>query len=77
MNQGGAAEKIFGGWQISGIQRYQTGTPLVVFNNNSNFSSDFLDLVGFQGGVRPNLTGAPDLVRMRQLMSGQQRIEIG
>jgi len=28
MNRGGAADKILGGWQIGGVQRYQSGQPL-------------------------------------------------
>jgi hypothetical protein len=30
LNGGGAAGKIAGGWQISGIQRYQAGSPTVI-----------------------------------------------
>ena len=54
---GGIVDKIFGGFQVSGIFRIQQGTPLV-------FSLDpepggFLELAGIFGRLRPNLTGQP------------------
>jgi hypothetical protein len=57
MNQGGIADKIVGGWQISGVQRYRNGPLLVPFIAGG--ARDFLNLVGFNGNLRPNLTGQP------------------
>jgi hypothetical protein len=57
LNQGGIVNAIFSGFQVSGIFRYQQGTPLVVtlpIQNNS-----FLELAGYFGNLRPNLTGQP------------------
>jgi hypothetical protein len=57
LDQGGIVNAIFGGFQVSGIFRYQQGTPLVVslpIQNNS-----FLELAGYFGNLRPNLTGQP------------------
>ena len=54
---GNVVDKVFGGFQVSGIFRIQQGTPLV-------FSLDaepdgFLELAGIFGRLRPNLTGQP------------------
>lgn len=57
LNRGGAVDKIFGGFQVSGILRYQEGTPLVISLPIQNDS--FLELAGFFGNLRPNLTGQP------------------
>jgi len=60
LNHGGVVDKIFGGFQVSGIQRYQSGLPLV-FSANDNNSRGFLDLIGVNGNLRLNLTGEPIL----------------
>jgi TonB dependent receptor len=59
LNQGGIADAILGGWQVTGVHRYHTGPALVPFIAGG--SRDFLDLVGFGGNLRPNLTGQPFL----------------
>jgi hypothetical protein len=56
LNQGGIVDRIFGGFQVSGIFRIQQGTPLV-FSLNSQ--DNFLELFGVFGRLRPNLTGQP------------------
>ena len=33
LNQGGVVDKILGGWQIGGVQRYQKGVPFVLFTD--------------------------------------------
>lgn len=63
LNYGGIADRIFGGFQVSGIFRIQQGTPLV-------FSLDpepggFLELAGIFGRLRPNLTGQPIAANQR------------
>jgi hypothetical protein len=62
LNEGGFVDKLFGGWQIGGIHRYQTGSPIVVTTSSN---TGFLNLVGFAGfrgaQLRPNLTGQPIL----------------
>ena len=59
-DRGGIVNTLFGGWQISGIHRYQSGLPLVILNSEPG-NVAFLGLVGFQGNLRPNLTGQPIL----------------
>lgn len=56
LNRGGIVDKLIGGFQISGVHRYQSGTPLVVFTAGDN---GFLDLAGYFGNLRLNLTGQP------------------
>ena len=55
LNQGGFVDRIVGGWQISAVQRYRSGPLLVPFIAGG--ARDFLDLVGFTGNLRPNVTG--------------------
>lgn len=57
LNQGGVVDKVLGGWQISGVQRYRNGPLLVPFIAGG--ARDFLNLVGFNGNLRPNITGQP------------------
>ena len=59
-DHGGVANTLLGGWQISGIHRYQSGLPIVILNSEPG-NVAFLGLVGFQGNLRPNLTGQPIL----------------
>jgi len=54
LNNGGIINAIVGGFQVSGILRYQQGTPLVVSLPDA---VGFLDLAGIFGNLRPNLTG--------------------
>ncbi len=57
LNKGGIVDRIVGGFQISGIQRYRSGTPITVFIAGGN--REFLDIIGYGGNLRPNLTGQP------------------
>jgi hypothetical protein len=57
LNQGGIVDRVFGGWQISGVQRYRNGPLLVPFIAGN--ARTFLDLVGYGGNLRPNVTGQP------------------
>ncbi len=57
----GILDKIVGGWQINGIQRYQSGLPITVLNADGPYTGDFLNLAGYFSSVRLNLTGAPIL----------------
>ena len=57
LNKGGLVDRLVGGFQISGIQRYRSGTPITVFIAGGR--RDFLDLLGYGGNLRPNLTGQP------------------
>ncbi|HVG20801.1 MAG TPA: hypothetical protein VNI02_17270, partial [Blastocatellia bacterium] len=54
LNEGGVADRLVSGWQVGAIHRYQSGLPIAVFTSENR---DFLDLVGFGGNLRPNLTG--------------------
>jgi hypothetical protein len=58
LNRGGIVDKLVGGFQLSGIQRYQSGLPLIFFSDNPE-SRGFLDLIGVGGNIRLNLTGQP------------------
>ncbi|HEY8562475.1 MAG TPA: TonB-dependent receptor [Pyrinomonadaceae bacterium] len=57
LNQGGIVDRLVGGWQLGGIHRYRSGTPITVFIAGG--PREFLDLVGWGGNLRPNLTGQP------------------
>jgi len=57
LNGGGFTDRLVGGWQISAVQRYRSGPLLVPFIAGG--ARDFLDLVGFTGNLRPNVTGQP------------------
>lgn len=56
-NKGRIIDRLIGGIQISGIFRIQQGLPLV-FSLDSE-PNGFLELAGFYGRLRPNLTGQP------------------
>ncbi|HYG08967.1 MAG TPA: hypothetical protein VD835_03230, partial [Pyrinomonadaceae bacterium] len=58
LNQGGIMDKLFGGFQFSGIHRYQSGPPLTIRFGGGN-AGRFLTLTGTFGNLRPNLTGQP------------------
>ena len=60
LNKGGFVDRLVGGFQINGIQRYRSGTPINVFIAGGR--RDFLDLIGVGGNLRPNLTGQPLLI---------------
>lgn len=57
LNGGGLSDRVFGGWQVSGVMRYRNGPLLVPFISGG--ARDFLDLIGFGGNLRPNITGQP------------------
>ncbi len=61
LNDSGWVDRLVGGWQVSGIHRYQAGLPLVIRNSADQYANGFLRLVGINGSIRPNLTGAPIL----------------
>lgn len=60
LNRNDWVDRIVGGWQFGGIQRYQSGLPLVFQSSGGDVS--WLDLVGYGGSLRPNLTGQPVLL---------------
>lgn len=55
LNRGGLVDRLVGGWQVSGVQRYRSGQAVSPFVPGGQ--RDFLDLVGIGGNLRPNLTG--------------------
>jgi carboxypeptidase family protein len=57
LNRGRLLDRFAGGFQISAIQRYRSGTPLTP--TILGVQREFLDLVGIGGNLRPNLTGQP------------------
>ena len=60
LDGGGFVNALFGGFQVSGIFRYQQGTPLVIgLDPNLSGAGNFLELAGYNGNLRPNLTGQP------------------
>lgn len=65
LDGGGFTDTLFGGWQVSGIHRYQSGLPLVVRDTEPG-RAGFLGLVGFEGALRPNLSGQPVLTENEQ-----------
>jgi len=58
LNEGGWVDFFAGGWQLNGIQRYESGLPLVIRLSRQDF---FNGAVGFNTDIRPNLTGQPIL----------------
>ena len=58
LNGGGFVDKLVGGWQVNGINRYQSGVPLSFFTSDPTFT-DFLQLAGYLGNLRLNPTGQP------------------
>ena len=48
---------LVGGFQVSGIFRYQAGLPLVVSVSSDTGNGNWTDLVGYDTNLRPNLTG--------------------
>jgi len=60
LNNNSVLDKIVGGWQINGIHRYQGGIPLTISFNGGAYR-DFLEMAGYFGNLRPNLTGQPIL----------------
>jgi len=56
LNSGGVVDKLVGGWQINGINRYQSGVPLSFFTSDPRFT-EFLQLTGYLGNLRLNPTG--------------------
>ncbi|HEV2704709.1 MAG TPA: TonB-dependent receptor [Pyrinomonadaceae bacterium] len=79
LDRGGIVDKLVGGWQVSGIQRYQSGVPLSFFTSDPRFT-DFLQLAGYGGNIRLNLTGQPLDASNQSFISdrlGQQVINPG
>lgn len=65
-DRGGIVNALLGGFQVSGILRYQQGTPLVIaLDPNLSGGGNFLQLAGYNGNLRPNLTGQPLLLNER------------
>lgn len=57
LNQGGWVNRLIGGFQITGIHRYRSGPALTPFLPGGQ--RDFLQLAGYLGNLRPNITGQP------------------
>lgn len=57
IDKGGLINTLIGGFQVSGVFRYQSGTPIVIFSPPA--TNPLLDLAGYFGNFRPNLTGQP------------------
>ena len=38
LNKGGVVDKVVGGWQVGGVQRYQSGAPFIPFSSTSQNS---------------------------------------
>jgi len=71
LDHGGVVDAIVGGWQIGGIHRYQAGLPFTVFSGRDTFwLADF----GYNGNLRPNLTGQPILVPDNQNAGASVRL---
>jgi hypothetical protein len=67
------ADFFAGGWQISGVQRYQSGLPLVIRRTGQDaFSCS--GPTGFCTDIRPNLTGQPILTNNQGLVNGRAQI---
>src|SRR4030095_9510497 len=51
LNKGGIRDKILGGWQVAGVQRYQSGQPISFSCNGGQF---FEFIPGYNGCIRFN-----------------------
>lgn len=73
LNEGGMTDRLLGGWQLSGIQRYQSGLPLVIrLTGQDAFTCN--GPTGFCTDIRPNLTGQAILTNNQSLVNGRARI---
>lgn len=45
------ANEVFGGWEISGVTQYQTGTPFTVINSAGNTGISLTDNAGVSSGL--------------------------
>jgi hypothetical protein len=57
LNHSGVMDRIVGGFQVSGIHRYRNGPGLTPFIAGGQ--REFLQLLGYLGNLRPNVTGQP------------------
>src|SRR6266545_705176 len=57
LNHGGLIDRIVGGFQINAIHRYRSNIALIPLIGGPR--REFLDLAGYGGNLRPNLTGQP------------------
>ena len=57
LNTGGAADRIVGGWQISGIENWSTGTPIVIGGLDNGTTAEALYGGNSPITERPTLTG--------------------
>ena len=57
LDQGGWVDRVVGGFQLTGIHRYRSGPAVTPFIAGGQ--RDFLQLVGYLGNLRPNITGQP------------------
>ncbi len=57
LNNGGLVDRIVGGFQINAIHRYRSNIALIPLIGGPQ--REFLDLAGYGGNLRPNLTGQP------------------
>ncbi len=66
---GGLTQKILGGWELSGLTTFQTGTPFSVLDGlfnagvgNGAGSGSFLDQVGSPSSTPPSSAGVPGVI---------------
>jgi hypothetical protein len=49
LNKGGITDKVLGGWQVGGVQRYQSGQPISFSCNGGQFGGP---ITGYDGCIR-------------------------
>jgi len=64
LNGRGVVNRIVGGWEVATILSYRSGLPLVPILSGNQAS--WLNLVGYDGNLRPNLTGQSVLTNTPQ-----------
>ncbi|PYS26488.1 MAG: hypothetical protein DMG11_19755 [Acidobacteria bacterium] len=66
----GPIDKIAGGWEVASILSYRSGLPLVPILTGPQ--AGWLNLVGYDGNLRPDLTGQPILTGRQFSQRGER-----
>jgi hypothetical protein len=71
LNRGGVIDRLVGGFQVNAIHRYRSNVPLTPIIGGPQ--REFLDLAGYGGNLRPNLTGQPLTIETESVNAASER----